>query len=218
MTLENNGSFIAKTERINIDNSLEDIKSYTNNKLEDVMKYYNENSESGSTITCLTQHPSPRGVPYNVTLPEGTRQNAIVPVHQHSNFLTRTKSVNDINQYNEKAYEFIQKEHSIKRTKQFALRPSYSTPKLAKLTSIELRRPLVSSHLSNKTRITLASDDNIPDSTNNTDGSSNKKSLPLKKNAHDKKIGNIPRYSANIRRYLGNRTNMFSKNEKVLTA
>ena len=215
--MENNGSHTAKTERINIDNSLEDLKSYTNNDSEDVIQNYDENSGSGSTSTCVTRHPSPRDLHHISTLPEGQRQNANVAVHQHKNYLARTKSVNDINQYNEKIYEFIQKENSIEKAKQCALRPSYSTPKLAKLTCIELRRPLLSSHLSNKTQITLTSDNNILDSINNSDGPLNNKSPLLKKNADGKRIGSISRYSAKIRRYLGNRTNMFSKNEKVLT-
>ena len=179
--------------------------------------YYDENSGCGSTITCVTQHPSPGGLHHNSTLPESQRQNANVSVHQHKNFLTRAKSVNDINRYNQKVYEFIRKEYSIKNANQRALRPSYSTPKLAKLTCIELHRPLVSSHLSNKTRITLTSDHNLLDSTYNTDGPLNNKSPLLEKNAQSERIEKIPRYSANIRRYLGNRTNMFSKNEKVLT-
>ena len=178
---------------------------------------YDENSVSVSTITCVTQHPSPKGLLHISTFPEGQRQKANVPLHQHRNYLARTKSVNDINQYNDKVYEFIQKENSIKKAKQCTLRPSYSTPKLAKLTWIELRRPLSSSHLSNKTRITLTSDNDVLDSTYNTDGPLNIKSHLLKKNAYIERIENVPRYSANIRRYLGNRTNMFSKNEKVLT-
>ena len=214
--MENNGSLTAKTERINIDNPLEDLKSYRNNDSEDIIKNYDQNSGSGSTITCVTQHPSPRGLLDKSTLPEGERRNANVSVHQHTNFLARTQSVNDINHYNEKVYEFIKKEHAIKTAKQCALRPSYSTPKLAKLTCIELRRPPLSSHLSNKTRITLTSDGNKLDSVNNADGPLNNNSPLLKKNAYGKRIGNIPRYSANIRRYLINRTNMFSKNEKVL--
>ena len=216
--METNGSFIAKTERIDAYNSLENLKSYTkHNDSDDIEKYYDEHSGCGSTITCVSQHPSPRALLHNPTLPESQRQSPNVSVHQNRKILTSTKSVNDINQCNEKVYEFIRKEYSIKKAKQCALRPSYSTPKLAKLTCIELQRPLVSSHLSNKTQITLTSDNNVLDSTYNTDGPLNNKSHLLKKNAYIERIGNVPRYSAKIRRYLGYRTNMFSKNEKVLT-